>query len=272
MRPRIALARALIRLGGVGQSLALPVMRPRDLIELNRLHYSQPDTLELLSDDTYVCSGLSPRETSLLERIPVRQGRLLDLDAGAGREAIVLARAGYDVTCIDFSPDLIEKTRANAARHGLRIEALAQEVTELDLPAGSFDVAWLTSQMYSSIPGRAGRVRMLQGIAEVLKQGGIFALQFRWHPPFSRTRVADVARRAVAVLSAGYVRYQNGDQLLGNREFTHAFSSEAELQTEFARGGFNVLDLRVDETMWCGWAILKKSALTDPRRLASRPV
>ena len=255
----MAVARALIRLGGVGQSLALPVMRPRDLIEFSRLHYAQPDVIGLLSADSYVDDGLSPGEAALLERIPVRQGRLLDLDAGAGREAIALARAGFEVTCIDFSPDLVEKTKANAARHGLRIEALAQEVTELDLSAGSFDVAWITSQMYSSIPGRAGRVRMLQGVARVLKPGGVLALQFRWYPPFRRTRVADLARKVLA-FAVGNLRYQKGDQLLGNSEFAHCFSSDAELRTEFARGGFDVLDLRFDEQMWCGWAVLKKSA------------
>jgi len=259
MRPRIALVRALIRLGGVVQSLALPVMRPRDLVGLNRLHYTRPEVVELLSADDYVDGGLTPGEAALLERPPPRQGRLLDLGAGAGREAIALARMGFEVTCIDFLPAMTEKTKANAARHGVRIEALTQEVTGLDLPAGSFDIAWLTSQMYSSIPGQAGRVRMLQGIAHVLKPSGIFACQFRWHPPFSKTRVADLARRVVAVVSAGYVRFQNGDQLLGNKEFAHAFSSEAELQAEFAHGGFDVLDLRFDEQMWCGWAVLKKN-------------
>jgi len=259
VRPRVALGCALIRLGGVAQSLALPVMKPRDLVEMTRLHYARPEVIGLLSADSYVDGGLIPKEAALLERIPLRRGRLLDLDAGAGREAIALARVGFEVTCIDFSPALIEKTKTNAARHGLRIEALTREITKLDLPAGSFDVAWLTSQMYSSIPGQAGRVRMLQGVAEVLRTGGVFALQFRWHPPFSKTRVVDLARRAVAVLAAGYIRYQNGDQLLGNAEFTHCFSSEAELRTEFARGGFNVVDLRFDEEMWCGWAILKKN-------------
>jgi SAM-dependent methyltransferase len=246
-------------MGRAGQSFALPVMRPSDLVELNRLHYSQPDVIGLLSDDGYVDSGLIPKEVSLLERVPLRRGRLINLGAGAGREAIALAQKGFEVTCIDFLPELTEKTKANAARHGLSLEVLTQDVTALDLPAGSFDVAWLTSQMYSSIPGRTGRVRMLQGIARALKPEGFFACQFRWHRSFSRTRAAEVARGVVAFVTAGNYSYQNGDQLLGNSEFAHCFSSEAELRSEFALGGFDVLDLRFDDNMWCGWAVLRKS-------------
>lgn len=92
MKPKIAVARSLLRLGGVGQSLALSVMRPSDLVELNRLHYSQADVIGLLSGESYVDSGLTPKEAALLERIPLRQSRLLDLGAGGGIEALALAR------------------------------------------------------------------------------------------------------------------------------------------------------------------------------------
>ena len=236
-------------------------MRPRDLVELNRLHYCRPGVIALLSDESYVDSGLTPGETALLGRVPLRRGRLLDLGAGAGREAIALASIGFDVTCVDFLPELVEKARANASRHRLSMDALTREATALDLPAGAYDIAWLTSQMYSSIPGRAGRVRLLQGIARALKPGGRFACQFRWHPQFSRTSLADFIRRAVAVLSAGYVQYQNGDRLLGGSEFAHSFSSEPELRAEFARGSFEAIDLGFDERMWCGRAVFRKSPL-----------
>jgi SAM-dependent methyltransferase len=264
LRPRIAIARALLRLGGVAQSLALPVMRPRNLVELNRLHYSRPEVIALLSEESYVDGGLTSGEASLLERLPLRKGRLLDLDAGASREAIALARIGFEVTCIDFLPELVEKAKANAARRRLRIQALTQEAAALDLPEGGYDIAWLTPQMYSSIPGQAGRIHLLQGIARTLKPGGLFACQFRWHPQFSKTSLADFARRAVAVLSAGYLQYEKGDRLLGNSEFAHCFCSEAELRTEFVHGGFDTLDLRFDEDMWCGWAVLKKRQQQRP--------
>jgi SAM-dependent methyltransferase len=262
LRPRVVLGRALLRLGRVAQTLALPVMRPRDLVELNRLHYSRPEVIGLLSDEGYVDGGLTSGEAALLERLPTRKGRLLDLDAGAGREAIALARIGFDVTCVDFLPELVEQAKANGLRHRLRIEALTRDVAALDLPAGTFDVAWLTSQMYSSLPGRAARIRLLKGIGRTLKPGGTFACQFRWHPQFGRTRPADLARKAAAVLTAGYVQYQRGDLLLGNSEFAHCFSTEVELRREFERGGFDVLDLRFDADMWCGWAVLGK----NPRR------
>lgn len=259
MRPRVRLARALVRLGGFVQSLALPVMRPRDIIEMNRLHYSDPETISFLASERFVDGGLEPGEAALLEYVPLRQGRFLNLLGGGGREAIAFARMGFDVTSVDFLPELTEGTLANAARQGLRIEALTQDVTRLDLPAGSFDVAWLAAQMYSSIPGRAGRIRMLRGVAEALKPGGFFITQFRWQASSGRSRAAEAARKVMAVVSAGYIRYQAGDHLMGNSEFIHAFSSQDELRSEFARGGFDVLHLRFDDERLCGWAALKKS-------------
>jgi SAM-dependent methyltransferase len=258
MRPRLALARALVRLGGFVQSLALPVMRPPDIFELNRRQYARPDLLDTMVGEQYVDSGLTEGETEALERVSFRTGRLLDLGSGGGREAIALARKGYEVTCIDFSPALIKATKVHAARHGLRIEALTRELTRLDLPAESFDIAFLTAQMYSSLPGSKNRVRMLRGVADVLRPGGVFLLQFRWQPQAARSRIGAVVRKLVAFLSFN-AGYQAGDQLLGNPEFAHCFSSENSVRGEFERGGFDVSDLWFDDRLWSGWAVLKKA-------------
>ena len=241
------------------QSLAVSVMRPDDIVEANRLHYAHPSVIGCLSEDKFVDGGLEATEVALLEHVPVRKGRLLDLFAGAGREAFAFARMGFDVTCVDFSADLNAKTREHALRRGLHIAALNQNVSRLDLPPGSFDVAWLNSQMYSSIPGRAARVRMLSRIAAALKPRGYFVCQFRWNARLRRAPLADAVRKAVAVVTFGHVGYQPGDILMGNSEFMHAFSSEDEFRTEFTRGGFDVLHFRVEEQRLCGSTVLRKS-------------
>jgi SAM-dependent methyltransferase len=51
-----------------------------------------------------------------LLRFGARQGRLLDLAAGAGRHALAFQRLGLHVTCLDLSQDLTRRCRALALR------------------------------------------------------------------------------------------------------------------------------------------------------------
>lgn len=49
----------------------------------------------------------------------VAPGRAVDLGAGEGRNAVWLARQGWEVTAVDFSPVGIEKGRRLATHHGV---------------------------------------------------------------------------------------------------------------------------------------------------------
>jgi hypothetical protein len=63
---------------------------------------------------------------------------------------------------------MVERARETAARRGLTIEGLVQEISQLDVPAGCYDVVWLSTAMYSCVPTRAKRVEMLQRIGRAL--------------------------------------------------------------------------------------------------------
>ena len=54
-----------------------------------------------------------------------------------------------------------------------------QEISRLDVPAGAYDVVWLSRAMYSCVPTRARRVEMVRRIARALKPGGFFLCQFQ---------------------------------------------------------------------------------------------
>jgi SAM-dependent methyltransferase len=57
-----------------------------------------------------VDGGLEPREITLFEKIPLSKGRVLVLGLGGGREAIHFARLGFEVTGIDFIPEMAENS------------------------------------------------------------------------------------------------------------------------------------------------------------------
>ena len=261
MRARIAFGRFLIRLGNFMKSLAVVVMRPDDLVEFNREEYASPKSVESWSVKGLVDSGLDQDEATLLEKLPLREGRLLLLGVGGGREAISLAQMGFDVTAVDFVPEMVERASENAAQQGVKIEGLVQEISRLDVPAGSYDVGWLFAAMYSSIPTRRRRVEMLRRITMALRPGGYFLCQFLYKTRGNFSRQKSLARKAIAFVTLGNLWYEEGDMLWSNAEFIHAFPSEKELRSEFEAVGFEIVHIHIPEAegFTRGRAVLKKS-------------
>jgi SAM-dependent methyltransferase len=258
MRPRIRVARFLIRLGTFIQSLSIRVMRPDDLIEFGRQSYARPTLVTQLSSGEVMSGGLSPLETSLLKKVPAKPGRLLLLGVGGGREAIPLAHLGFTVTGVDFIPELVEKAKENAARQGVVIEGLVQEISQLEVPPGSYNLVWLSSTMYSSLPTRRRRIQMLRRIHQALRPGGYFICNFQWGPPYHFSPAAEFIRKVFAFLTLGNLWFEPGDEN-NALEFFHVFSSEAELLSEFGEGGLTVMTFEVPEG-WKrgkGWAVLQ---------------
>jgi 2-polyprenyl-3-methyl-5-hydroxy-6-metoxy-1,4-benzoquinol methylase len=183
-----------------------------------------------------------------LEQVPVKTGRLLLLGVGGGREAIPLARLGFEVTGVDFLPQMVQTAQENAARQGVHLEGLVQEISAVDVPPGSYDLVWLSYEMYSSVPTRQRRVRMLRHIHQALRPGGYFICTYHWQTEEMFSPKVESVRKIFALLTLGNLQYEPGDMLWSNSEFLHAFSSEDEIKSEFAAGGFAVLHLHIPET------------------------
>lgn len=67
-------------------------------------------------------------------------GRALDLGCGDGRDAIFLARSGFDVTAVDFAPTALNLAQKNARKAGVDVEFLRDDVTNLRIVVGAFDL------------------------------------------------------------------------------------------------------------------------------------
>ena len=117
MRIRVALARFLISLGRLIQSSALMVMRPDDMIEFGRQTYAKAKTIDAWNRQDILRMGLNPEEMTLLEKLPLKEGKLL-LGVGGGREAIAFGELGFEVVGVDFIPQMLVKAEHNAAPMG----------------------------------------------------------------------------------------------------------------------------------------------------------
>jgi 2-polyprenyl-3-methyl-5-hydroxy-6-metoxy-1,4-benzoquinol methylase len=257
MSLRINLGRGLIRMGAFVQSLAVVVMKPNELIEFSRQSYARPQNISSWVEDDIVDSGLSEDENNLIAAVPVRTGDLLLLGVGGGREAVPLARMGFRVTGVDYIPTMVSKAVENADRRGVNIEGLVQEISQLDVKPGAYDVVWLSRDMYSCVPTRERRVKMVRKIALALRPGGLFLCQFRWYAG-SRTRgKSNFIRRVVAACTLGNLAYEAGDMLWGNIEFVHQFLSEDAIRSELEEGGLSVLRIQIDQKYLRGGAVCK---------------
>jgi ubiquinone/menaquinone biosynthesis C-methylase UbiE len=255
---RISLARFLLKLGAFVQSLPVVVMKPDELIEFSRQTYAQPEDVKSWSENEIVDEGLSSDEEDLLLDVQIKTGNLLLLGVGGGREAIPLAKMGFQVTGVDFVAEMVDRAKVNTSARGVVMNGLVQEISNLDVPADTYNVVWLSRAMYSCVPTRKRRVEMVRRIAHTLMPGGYFLCQFHWDV---RSRVSDIGlflRRMIATCTFGNLEYEEGDMLWGNIEFIHAFRLEDTIRSELEEGGLSVVRIRLDPLSIRGGAICRK--------------
>lgn len=109
-------------------------------------------------------TGVSPPE--LLEFLQNREpSRAIDLGCGTGTNVITLARAGWQVTGVDFAPSAIKIAKQKARMAGVEAELLVRDVTRLRGIDGPFDLAFDLGCFHGiSTAGRAGYLKELERI------------------------------------------------------------------------------------------------------------
>ena len=209
-------------------------------------------------------TGLQPVEREMVKRHIRPGGRVLDIGCGAGREAIGLAREGFQVVGIDIAARMVEAAEANAQRVGLAITFRVQSATDLDEPPGSFDGAYWTGS-YQHIPGRAVRIETLRRIMQGLTSEGALILLVAYGEErglLSRSRLVDLLREALHVLPGPWRQSEPGDVYMRETSeasdpqapcFYHVFSTAAEVRAEIQAAGFTA------EEAALGWWVCRRS-------------
>jgi SAM-dependent methyltransferase len=104
---------------------------------------------------------------------------VLDCACGTGTLAVGLALRGFEVSASDASEEMVARTRALAAEHGVRLEATTRMWEELD--GGPFDAVFCVGNSITHAQDRRAALARMQG---VLRDGGLLALTSRtWERP-----------------------------------------------------------------------------------------
>src|SRR5210317_975151 len=90
------------------------------------------------AEDSYRKSNPVTLLSDWLPRIPV--GRALDVACGAGRNALALAEAGFQVDAIDISAIGLQKLEHSARERGLDIQCVEQDLDESYDFASGYDL------------------------------------------------------------------------------------------------------------------------------------
>lgn len=114
-------------------------------------------------------------------RPPTKPYRVLDIGCGEGKDAVFLARNGYDVTAFDLSEPGLRKARALAERGGVRVDFFRADVCDFR-PDGTYDIVF-SSGVLHYIP-KALREGILTHLKAHTAANGIHAVNVFVRKPF----------------------------------------------------------------------------------------
>lgn len=110
--------------------------------------------------------------TSMVEKIPdyIKQGKVMDLGAGDGRNCSYLAKKGFQVTAIDFSVEGIRKLKKLAEKKGLKINVVVADIRNWEIKEQQ-DVILVNLVLHHL--SRAEALELIKKIKDSTREGGL---------------------------------------------------------------------------------------------------
>ncbi len=117
--------------------------------------------------------GHGPNPTLMEALRGLVPGRVLELAAGAGTNAVWMARQGWRVTAVDWSPVGLSRGREAARAAGVEIEWLERDLLTWKPPVGSFD---LVAMVYLHLPPDERQIVMSAATAALAPEGRLVVI------------------------------------------------------------------------------------------------
>ncbi|MEK3732659.1 methyltransferase domain-containing protein [Paenibacillus sp. FSL M8-0334] len=112
---------------------------------------------------------------------PTRRLKVLDIGCGEGKDAVFLARNGYDVTAFDISDAGIEKTKMLAERTGVHVHVFKADIRDFRLET-EFDIVYSSGVLHYIRPEY--RAEIFANYKQFTAKGGMHFLNVFVQKPF----------------------------------------------------------------------------------------
>ena len=190
-----------------------------------------------------------------------KNARILELCCGTGRLTLPIAKKGYDISGVDFTPSMLENAKVKAAKEGLEIDFIEADIRNLDLPE-KYDLIFIPFNSIHHLYKNEDVFKSFSVVKKHLKKGGLFLLdcfnpnmQFIVDGEKEQKEIAEYQTRdGREVLIREIMRYENKTQI--NRIEWHYFINgefdsiqnldmrlffPQELDSYLERSGFNII-------------------------------
>lgn len=140
--------------------------------------------------------GPQPSLVDWVERHQTFLGRVLDVGAGQGDNAIYLARQGRDVVGLDVVPRAVDIARRRAQDSGVHVDFRVFDALALETLGEAFDC--VLDSAFFHVLSDADRPRLVRGLRSVLKPGGellVLCFSDREGPGASPRRISEAELR-----------------------------------------------------------------------------
>jgi cyclopropane fatty-acyl-phospholipid synthase-like methyltransferase len=143
------------------------------------------------------------------------EGRALDLGAGAGRNTIALAKAGYQVTAVDLSQRGLERLIQRAEAVGVRdrVDTICADARNVEISASSFD-GIVAVTLLDHIPSTDANELWARIAAAATQEGFLFAEVHTREDPGCKKTLNRLKAAAVSETADAVINYFEPNQLL----------------------------------------------------------
>lgn len=194
----------------------------------------------------------------ILSLVQNRVHSVLDLCCGPGRHSVALAKRGFQVTGIDITASYLDKAKERAAREGVEVEWVLEDMRS-HLRRGAYDLVLSLFTSFGYFESEEDNLRVLQNVHKSLRASGTLvmdlvskewltndfkeSMSYRaadWSVLVQRPRISDQTRR----VQNEWIITKDGKTK--SFAFSHAIYSGMELRAHLLNAGFQSIRLYGD--------------------------